>query len=63
MKDTLVGKSYTFDDGNKIQVIQIKDREDGPWVHYLISMNSCLPRKLVMKYDDFMNAFRHLFET
>lgn len=57
----LVGKSYTFEDGGRIEVIQIKPREDGLWVHYIISMNSSLPRKLVMQYKEFMNNYKHLF--
>ena len=59
--NNLVGKSYTFEDGGKIEVIQVKSREDGLWVHYIISMNSSLPRKLVMKHNEFMTNFRHLF--
>ena len=57
----LVGKSYIFEDGGKIEVIQVKPREDGLWVHYLISMNSSLPKKLVMKHGEFMTNFKHLF--
>jgi hypothetical protein len=57
----LIGKSYVFEDGGKIEVAQIKEREDGPWVHYYISMNSSLPRKLVMKYSEFMDHYKHLF--
>jgi len=57
----IVGKSHVFEDGAKIEVLQIKQREDGPWVHYYISMNSSLPRNLVMKYDEFMDHYKHLF--
>ena len=58
---SLVGKSHVFPDGAKIEVAQIKQREDGPWVHYYISMNSSLPRKLVMKHSEFMEHYKHLF--
>lgn len=60
--NNLVGKSYTFEDGGKIEVIQTKQRDDGLWVHYRISMNDSLPRKLVMKHDEFMNHYKHLFK-
>ena len=53
--------SHVFPDGAKIEVAQIKEREDGPWVHYYISMNASLPRKLVMKYSEFMENYKHLF--
>jgi hypothetical protein len=57
----LVGKSYIFEDGGRIEVIQVKPREDGLWVHYVISMNSSLPRKLIMKHNEFMSNYKHLF--
>lgn len=59
----LLGKKYIFDDGNTIEVIQLKTREDGIWVHYCISMHDSLPRKLIMKHDEFMNKYQHLFEN
>ena len=60
----LVGKSYTFDDGSKIEIIQIKltDENRGKFlVTYLISQGPNLPRKLVMGVDEFVNSFGHLF--
>ena len=57
----LVGMYHNFPDGARIEVIQIKLREDGPWVHYYISMNAGLPRKLLMKYSEFMDHYKHLF--
>jgi hypothetical protein len=58
----LTGKKFIFEDGALIEVIQVKNREDGLWVHYFISMNSNLPRKLVMKLEEFNNTFGHLFK-
>jgi hypothetical protein len=58
----LTGKKFSFEDGSLLEVIQLKPREDGMWVHYFISMNSNLPRKLVMKLDEFNNTFGHLFK-
>jgi hypothetical protein len=59
--NNLVGKSYTFEDGGKIEVIQTKQRDDGLWVHYRISMNDSLPRKLLMRADEFIKTYGHLF--
>ena len=58
----LVGKKFSFEDGALLEVLQLKEREDGLWVHYFISMNDSLPRKLVMKLDEFNNTFGHLFK-
>ena len=58
----LIGKKFSFEDGAMIEVIQLKEREDGLWVHYFISMNDSLPRKLVMKLEEFNNTFGHLFK-
>ena len=57
----MVGKSYSFEDGSKIEVIQVKQRDDGPWVTYQISVNDSLPRKLTMHRKEFMDHYKHLF--
>jgi hypothetical protein len=61
----LAGKSHTFDDGNKIKVVQIKEREINevlqPFITYEISQPNSLPRKLVMTGTQFTNAYGHLF--
>jgi hypothetical protein len=66
MTHDLVGKKYTFDDGNVIEVIQVKERninEDGAmlYVTYSIYQGRSLPRKLVMTMKEFMNTYGHLF--
>jgi hypothetical protein len=58
----LTGKKFEFEDGALIEIIQVKNREDGLWVHYFISMNNSLSRKLVMKLEEFNNTFGHLFK-
>lgn len=58
----LLGKKFTFEDGALIEVIQIKPREGGLWVHYLTSINNSLPRKLVMPLNEFNNTYGHLFK-
>ena len=57
----LVGKIYTFEDGDSIEVIQIKRRDDGPWVTYHIIQSGGLPRKLLLPYNEFMEHYGHLF--
>lgn len=59
----LVGKSYTFEDGDKLEVIQIKQRsEDEILVHFLTYQGPGIPRKLVMNGPAFLEAYGHLFE-
>lgn len=61
----LVGKNYTFEDGNVIRVIQIKEREIDnelqPFVTYEIFQGRNLPRKLVMTMRQFIDNYGHLF--
>jgi hypothetical protein len=64
--EDLVGKKHNFDDGSVIEVIQVRDREidnePKPVITYLIHQHNCLPRKLLMPYNDFIDRFGHLFE-
>lgn len=62
MGKDLVGKSFTFDDGDSIEVIQVKRRDTGPWVTYHIIQGSGIPRKMVMSLEEFMNNYGHLFK-
>ena len=57
----IVGKTYSFEDGVKCEVMQIKIRDDGPWVTYHVHGNSA-PRKLTMHLDEFLNQYGHLFD-
>ena len=59
--EPLIGRSYLFEDGSMIQIIQVKYRENVPWVTYHTSINSSLPRKLVMTEQEFLDNFGHLF--
>ena len=64
--DNLVGKSYVFEDGSEIKVIQIKNRdyqeEIKPFVTYTVVNGPNLPRKLVMPLHEFIDTYGHLFE-
>jgi hypothetical protein len=58
----LIGKSFTFDDGDSIEVIQVKRRETGPWVTYHIQQGPGIPRKMIMSLEEFMDTYGHLFK-
>lgn len=49
----LIGCNTTLEDGSILKVVQIKDREDGPWVSYTVTAYNALPRKLVMPLAQF----------
>jgi len=64
MNEDLVGKTYTFEDGNFITVIQIKSRDEGlKLVTYQIGGGGALPRKLVMPLTEFEHTYGYLFDT
>lgn len=60
------GDRYQFDDGNYIEVIQVKNAEhqgeNTQIVTYNIGGPRTLPRKLVMEVNEFISNFGHLFE-
>jgi hypothetical protein len=63
MNHELEGKNYRFEDGNTIEVIQVKLRDEGKlYVHYLIKNPSGMPKKLIMEIDEFIRTFGHLFK-
>lgn len=62
MSHILEGKQYHFEDGNSIEVLQVKTRDEGQlWVHYMIKHPGSMPRKLVMEMNEFSVTFGHLF--
>lgn len=64
--EELVGKSYQFEDGNKIEVTQVKrtDPERGDYyVTYNIMTGPGIPRRLVMPIHEFLSHFGHLFKN
>jgi hypothetical protein len=59
---TLVGKKYEFDDGDSIEIVQIKERSDQyHLVTVLIHQGPGIPRKLVFHYEQFQEYYGHLF--
>jgi hypothetical protein len=58
----LIGKSYTFEDGNSITITQIKIRDGNEaWVTYQTLSGPGIPRKYVMTLHEFQGHYGHLF--
>lgn len=56
-----IGRSYTFEDSDSIEIVQIKRRDDGPWVTFHVHQGPGIPRKLLMRIDEFSHTYGHLF--
>jgi len=59
--NSIVGTIHVFPDGKKLEVIQVKRRDTGPWVFYLVHDVPGVPKKLVMHVEEFRENFGHLF--
>ena len=60
--DDLIGQKYEFEDGNTIEVIQIKWRGDEDFiVTFHVQQGPGIPRKLVMTIAEFLNTYGYLF--
>ncbi len=62
----LAGKHYVFDDGNKIEIIQVKktDEDRGDYlVTYHVTRGPSIPQKYVLPVAEFLNYYSHLFEV
>jgi hypothetical protein len=60
----LVGKSYTFSDGNKIEITQVKKTDEDRGDHlvtYNVTSGPGIPRRYVLPIQEFMNTYSHLF--
>ena len=58
----LVGKKHVFPDGDSIEVIQIKNRDEGVrLVTFHLQQGPGIPRKLVLEMVEFMGTYGHLF--
>lgn len=58
----LIGTTYTFADNDRLELMQIKRRDDGPYVTYHVKQGPGIPRKLVMRIDEFAHTYGHLFK-
>jgi len=62
---TLVGQKHIFEDGDSIEVVQVKWRSEDPvdmLVTVHIQQGPGIPRKLVFNSIDFTNNYGHLFD-
>jgi hypothetical protein len=58
----LIGKSHTFEDGDSITIIQVKVRDGNEnWITYHVQQGPGVPRKLVMREEEFVDTYGHLF--
>jgi len=63
---TLVGQFYVFEDGNKIEVIQVKKTDEdrgGYLVTYHVTHGPSIPQKLVLPVKEFLSYYSHLFDV
>jgi hypothetical protein len=62
LMNDLIGKSYKFEDGDTISIVQIKVRDGGEkWITYHVQQGPGIPRKLVMRQEEFVDTYGHLF--
>lgn len=60
---SLVGKSFEFEDGATITVTQVKLRDEGIyWVTYMTKTGPGIPIRYVMSVEEFINTYGHLFK-
>lgn len=57
----LEGREYDFPDGVKLRIIQIKNRDTGPWVTYEHVYAGSTPRRFTQKIGEFIDTHGHLF--
>ncbi len=62
-KDNIVGLKHQFEDGDSIEVMQVKSRnEELHLVTYHIQQGPGIPRKLIMELNEFIGTYGYLFE-
>jgi hypothetical protein len=65
MTHPLVGRSHTFDDGKRMEIIQIKEVDElrgGASVTYLAYHGPGIPQKLILNLEQFIDIYGQLFE-
>lgn len=61
LANKLVKQKYVFDDGDSIEVVQVKRREEGLTVTYHTIQSNGIPRKLLLPLNMFLAEYGHLF--
>lgn len=63
--ENYIGKTYEFDDGRSIKIIDVRLRDEGEvqyFVNYEITYDrSAVPKRLLMTEREFIANFNHLF--
>jgi len=65
MTHPLVGKSYTFEDGNRMEIIQVREQDElrgGASVTYLAYQGPGIPQKLILNLEQFIDIYGQLFQ-
>jgi hypothetical protein len=65
MTHPLVGRSYTFEDGNRMEIIQVREVDElrgGASITYLAYQGPGIPQKLVLNLEQFIDIYGQLFE-
>jgi len=65
MTHPLVGRSHTFEDGNRMEIIQVREVDElrgGSSVTYLAYQGPGIPQKLILNLEQFMDIYGQLFE-
>lgn len=57
----LLGKIHRFEDGDSIEVMQIRRRDTGAWITYHVQQGPGIPRKMIMMAEEFTMTYGHLF--
>jgi hypothetical protein len=58
----LVGKRYVFEDGDSMTIMQVKMRDGNEnWITYHVQQGPGVARKLVMRQEEFIDTYGHLF--
>ena len=59
----LRGKVYTFEDGAKLHVVDVKRRETEEWVTYETIYRHAIPKRFSIKAKEFVDKYGHLFQN
>lgn len=57
-----IGARHHFPDGVVLHVVDIKQRDTGPWVTYETIYPNALPKRTSMKLGEFTSTYGHLFQ-
>ena len=56
-----IGKTHKFEDGRFMRLVQIKDREGGPWMIWEVTDPPGNPRRFYTPLNEFAMQFESIF--